>query len=346
VLSANVHNALKAEKRVTVELIIPAKILQLTPRTAGDAKPDSSGNVHLRSQALVPAGGTHRFDWPCKTLHAGVAALTVKALTDLEALAKRGRARETEKLGDRFYGGASAVFDSAELQRMVQAGLDRLYRFQHEDWGWGWWHNDASSEYMTAYVLMGLVAAEKAGFKVQEDVIRYGYWHLGSRVQKELLRRLDEVATESWETQAFVAYVMSLDTRHKPDRLNGFMSDPSFASIAGKHRAELVKHADRLGPYGKALLALACHNAGELEPARKVLHSLLANIARDDQKGTAWVRPASRQYWRWWNGDVEITAWTLRALLRVDPKNELPPRLVKWLVEERSGGQFWRSTRD
>jgi alpha-2-macroglobulin len=221
-----------------------------------------------------------------------VAADALKRMgTDLEALAKRRRARETEKLADRFYDGTSAVFDSAEMQRMVQAGLDRLYRFQHEDWGWGWWHNDASSEYMTAYVLMGLVAAEKAGFKIQEDVIKYGYWHLASRVQKEPLRRPDEVATESWETQAFVAYVMSFDTRHKPDRLDGFMSNPSFTSIAGKHRAELVKHADRLGPYGKALLCLACANAGELEPAKSVLQSLLPSVSRDDHKGIAWEAP-------------------------------------------------------
>jgi alpha-2-macroglobulin len=85
VLSANVHNALKAEKRVTAELILPAKILQSIERTADEAKPDSAGNVHLRSQALVPAGGTHRFDWPCKTLHAGAAALAAKALTDVES---------------------------------------------------------------------------------------------------------------------------------------------------------------------------------------------------------------------------------------------------------------------
>ena len=34
--------------------------------------------------------------------------------------------------------------DPAVLQKKVKAGLDRLYDFQHEDGGWGWWKTDES----------------------------------------------------------------------------------------------------------------------------------------------------------------------------------------------------------
>ena len=30
----------------------------------------------------------------------------------------------------------------ASLQEKIRAGLDRLYHFQHEDGGWGWWETD------------------------------------------------------------------------------------------------------------------------------------------------------------------------------------------------------------
>jgi uncharacterized protein YfaS (alpha-2-macroglobulin family) len=447
VLSANVHNALKSDKRVTAELVVPAALLQSTNGAAKEMKPDAKGNALLRTQLVVTSGSTQRFDWPCKALRSGLAAITVKALTDeesdamqlpvpilargslkeeartgsfvkdkeetqsfpftlpakmepgtaeldlrvspgpvgvmldalpfliqypygcteqtmsrfyptiiaadalkrlgtdLEAIGKTRHAKESEKLADRFQVESLPIFDSAEMRRMAQTGLDRLYKFRHEDWGWGWWEHDASSPYMTAYVLMGLVAAEKAGFAVEADVIKFGYAYLGRLVQKETLEPPGGVSTETWETQAFLAYVLSLDTASKPEKMD-YLDNVSFKLIARKHRALLSQHAQRLGPYGKALLTLAFQNAGEAEQARNVLRSLLLAVARDDQKGTAWIRASGGEYWRWWNSDVETTSWTLRAILRVDPDNELAPRFVKWLVEQRWGGHFWRSTRD
>ena len=35
--------------------------------------------------------------------------------------------------------------DEAALQEKIRAGLDRLYSFQHEDGGWGWWETDDSA---------------------------------------------------------------------------------------------------------------------------------------------------------------------------------------------------------
>ena len=32
--------------------------------------------------------------------------------------------------------------DEAALQEKIRAGLERLYAFQHEDGGWGWWETD------------------------------------------------------------------------------------------------------------------------------------------------------------------------------------------------------------
>ena len=51
-------------------------------------------------------------------------------------------------------------------------------------------------------------------------------------------------------------------------------------------------------------------------------------------------------WWFWWNNDIETNAWTLKALVALDPKNDLAPRLVKWLLNHRRGGSYWRSTRD
>ncbi|HEY4492650.1 MAG TPA: alpha-2-macroglobulin family protein, partial [Acidobacteriota bacterium] len=37
---------------------------------------------------------------------------------------------------------------SRELPKQINAGLQRLYHFQHEDGGWGWWEHDESHPYM------------------------------------------------------------------------------------------------------------------------------------------------------------------------------------------------------
>ena len=58
--------------------------------------------------------------------------------------------------------------DASELERMTEAGLQRLKKFQHDDGGWGWWEHDQSSPYMTAYVLIGLHVAAESGVKVDE----------------------------------------------------------------------------------------------------------------------------------------------------------------------------------
>ncbi len=49
--------------------------------------------------------------------------------------------------------------DENDLKAKVQAGLDRLKDFQHDDGGWGWWKEDESRVFMTAYVVSGLAEA-------------------------------------------------------------------------------------------------------------------------------------------------------------------------------------------
>ena len=53
-----------------------------------------------------------------------------------------------------------ADLDDAALQEKIRAGLERLYAYQHEDGGWGWWETDESHPFMTAYVVAGLAQAQ------------------------------------------------------------------------------------------------------------------------------------------------------------------------------------------
>lgn len=71
VLSANVHNYLKAEKAVQVVLELEGKTLQPTDQLSRTVK--------------IPAGGEARVDWRVKVLDEGEATVRMKALTDEES---------------------------------------------------------------------------------------------------------------------------------------------------------------------------------------------------------------------------------------------------------------------
>ena len=58
-----------------------------------------------------------------------------------------------------------------QLPEYVAKGLERLYGFQREDGGWGWWKDGDADPRMTAYVLYGLARCEAGGIGVDTEVM-------------------------------------------------------------------------------------------------------------------------------------------------------------------------------
>ncbi|MHA1682982.1 MAG: alpha-2-macroglobulin family protein [Promethearchaeota archaeon] len=62
----------------------------------------------------------------------------------------------------------------AKIRDFTVKGIQRLIQFRHvDDDGWGWWENDATSVYMTAYVLYGFSKAISLGFHVPRENIDF-----------------------------------------------------------------------------------------------------------------------------------------------------------------------------
>ncbi len=74
--------------------------------------------------------------------------------------------------------------------------------------------------------------------------------------------------------------------------------------------------------------------------------NIMQFLQKDDSNDTAWVRTPAEGWWFWWNNDIETNAWVLKALVEIDPKSDISPKLVKWLMNNRKNGYYWRSTRD
>jgi uncharacterized protein YfaS (alpha-2-macroglobulin family) len=125
--------------------------------------------------------------------------------------------------------------------------------------------------------------------------------------------------------------------------------------------AKLWEQKDSLRAYGKALFALTAQSLGKTDEAR-ILCANLANgaqidLAPDQSRIGAAGQPGhaaslatahwgeAQGWWRWQDGAVESTAFALRALSRIDPKNPLVEQASNWLVQNRRGAQ-WSNTRD
>jgi len=209
-----------------------------------------------------------------------------------------------------------------QLPQYVSIGLQRLYALQHYDGGWGWWLADDSNPFISAYALLGMNEAAKAGFAVDSKVM--------ARAASYLQGILDTPPAEHTyhnNTRAFVLYVLA-----------------EYGEGDLGRTVALYENRDTLDNYARAYLLMALHI---LQPQNqtyiKSLLNDLTNAAILSATGAHWEE-AKPDYWTM-NTDIRSTAIVLEALLRVDPQNQLIPNVVRWLMAARKEGH-WETTQE
>ena len=213
-----------------------------------------------------------------------------------------------------------------ELPEMVNAGLQRLYNFQHHDGGWGWWEADRSNPYLTAYVVYGLAKAKEADFAVEPNVIQRGVQALQMLIEKSR-----HAGAKDWhfgsalDARAYMVFALSeAGTNDK------------------KALGELYDERKELSPYSQALLSLALMKAGMKEPSDVVLGNL-EETAKEGDSFCYWEGHKDR--WHWMSNNIETTAFVLKALIARDAKDKRLHKIVRWLSANRHGNR-WHSTKD
>jgi hypothetical protein len=207
--------------------------------------------------------------------------------------------------------------DRKVLNDEVQAGLERLYSFQHDDGGWGWWPDDQSMVFMTAYVVNGLGQAKSAGYTVDDQ-----------RIAK----------AEAWLTSTLNAH---------PDMIPDLRAYAVYAlaTTSTAPKAALDKawsSRDKLSDEGLALtgLALAAANDGRAKQAA----DLLEKKAHATDVDAYWVGTYDGLLDFWDDTSPETTAFALKLLIVEDRSSGLMPKAARWLAEHRDG-DYWYSTK-
>jgi len=212
--------------------------------------------------------------------------------------------------------------DEAALQEKIRAGLDRLYSFQHQDGGWGWWETDDSHPFMAAYVVAGLVQARAGGTQVRQDAIDRGVAWL----KKEFAADPKLVA----DLRAYIAYSLAVAGQADAAGLNQVLN-------------QVYDKRSDLSPYGLALLGLAFEQMKDSR-ASAIADAVIARAQQDSEQ--AWW-PANRDPMLDFDIDAtpEATAFVTRFLSHERKDSPLLPKAALWLMNHRNEGEWWDSTK-
>jgi uncharacterized protein YfaS (alpha-2-macroglobulin family) len=119
---------------------------------------------------------------------------------------------------------------------------------------------------------------------------------------------------------------------------------------AGVKNAEmheyLYRDRTKLSVYAMAMYGLAVEKLGDKEKLDMILRNIGQYVQQDDENQTAWLKLPGGIWWYWYGSEYEAHAYYLKLLARTDPKGELAPRIVKYLLNNRKNATYWNSTRD
>ncbi len=210
-----------------------------------------------------------------------------------------------------------------QLTVNISQQIQRLYQLQHGDGGWGMWAAGDSFPHTTAYAILGLDAANKAGFAVDDYVIQRGREYLAQYLDQPN----DANEPYRYNQRAFVVYA-----------LNETSETNEYAARA----TALYERRAQLDNFAKSYLMMALHKNGNDAPAQALLQDLTAN-ALPSATGTHWQE--KQPDWFLMNTDTRTTAIVLYGIARVDPHNALLKNAVRWLMTMRAQGH-WETTQE
>ncbi|MGH9387912.1 MAG: alpha-2-macroglobulin family protein, partial [Vicinamibacterales bacterium] len=219
------------------------------------------------------------------------------------------------------------------LDRQVTSGLQRLYDYQHDDGGWGWWKADQNHPFMTAYALWGLDEARRAGVKVNA-------FRIGNGV-RALARLYASYPRAEPDLKAYEAYVLQRASADRPE-IVWYEEGKQSRYTQAAAREELWEARSRMSVYGRALLLLLLD---ETKDARgDELARTLAGEAQTRGDLTWWAVDRDPLLLDSNETSIEATAFAVQALARRDPNNPNLERAVRWMMLNRTSG-YWSTTK-
>jgi len=202
-------------------------------------------------------------------------------------------------------------------------------------------------------VVAGLAQARDAGYTIDEDRLERG--------RESLVQQISENPRAIADIRAYLIYALEMSVKpglplaqaleatrkDLPIQVRVGIDDrvrerQSVESFDPQVVDSLIDSKSKLSPYGQALLALTLYRMKDSRAAD--FTALLAQSAKLEGPYAHWE--AQREAMLDFSSDdsFEATAYALKALANLDPRNELLPKVARWLIDRRSDGYYWFST--
>jgi uncharacterized protein YfaS (alpha-2-macroglobulin family) len=220
--------------------------------------------------------------------------------------------------------GALGIALPKDPDGLADVAIGKILDHQRSDGGFGWWSDSRQSDpWVTAYALWGLDVAKKAGRPVPDGAIDSAVrWLRGQPARLEGAKAADLAG------RALIVDVLA--SIGKPD--------PGFTNRLYERRADMPLFA-------RALLAHAIVEAKmDRAQAGELLRDLEQHLRITPASATV-VDNLGDDYAPVLDSQARTTAIVLRALVALDPKHALAPRLARGLLGERRNGK-WTSTHE
>ncbi len=217
------------------------------------------------------------------------------------------------------------IASDATLDADITVSLQKLYRFQKSDGGFGYWEDGYSSTpYLTAYVLYALRSAKDTGYAVDDYVLKRAADYLGN-VLRATSPENRSIPTLDLATRAYILFVLSESGR----------PDANLLSNLYDQRAQLPV-------FSQAELAMSLQKAGMQKKAKELLTHVLDN-AKIDPRGAHVEEARESEYRQLMQNNTRTTAEVLQAMIRLDQENVLVPQFIRYLLTTRKDGH-WDTT--
>ena len=214
---------------------------------------------------------------------------------------------------------------TADLEKNVQAGLQKLLSFQRSNGGFGYFPaSPRSYPYLTAYVLEGFKVARNAGVAVDQRVIDKALSYL-----KRSVRGADSSGDYDLTVPASRTYILYVLSEYG-------QSDRAMLS-------SLFKERKTLPLYAQAHLAMALKNSNMAGNAETLLTEMTNAVRLTARGATFEEADKGNMYYETMNTDNRTTALVLKAMVRIDKDNVLVPKVVRGMLASRQGGH-WDTT--
>lgn len=268
-----------------------------------------------------------------------------KLEVDLAAVREKRTNLNAQEIGDpmarakgwkRFQ--RNPVFDPEEVKTMTREGIKALQNMQLSDGGWGWFSGfgEYSQPHTTAIVVHGLQIARGLKVELPANMLERGITWLKNYQNKqvELIKRAPA------KTQPYKNHADDLDALVYMVLLDADVANPEMNEF-------LYRDRTHVSAYAKAVFGIALFKQKQQEKLDMILRNLEQFLVQDDENQTAYLKlPPENHWWNWYGSDTEANAWYLKLLSKTNPKGEVPPKLAKYILNNRKHATYWNSTRD